>query len=335
MEKEKCIFSVDAGKGFTKYAYVNSDGDFAHSSFLTKHTLLNGLNSRILGKDSHEVEYDGKRHILGVQGDIDLRDIRTKKHEIHRLSTLTAITKMLGDKTNGAIVDVVVSMPSASYSNEEETALFEKYYKGEEDINIKVDGVDYSFTINKVTALPEAVGFTFRYPELCVGNVVLVDIGHLNINIITLKDDNIIEMVSLDKGGKELEASIVQELESFLDTEIRDNVIIDTIVRGYYSEYGVPIEETKELIKKKKEEYIESMIKLSDQKNIDFSIFDKIYFMGGTSQLLESAIKDHNKLQNVSEVMPDSRWITVEGGLIYGITEQMSNNSNDGDLDEE
>lgn len=318
MSKE-FIFSVDPGKGFTKYAKVNENGDFVHDLFETKYTKVQELNVRPPGKDSFDVTYNNENYVLGVQGELDLREDRSKKNEIHRIATLVAITRLLKNVTEGGKVKLAVSMPAGSFTNKKENQEFKEFYKGEGDIEITVNGIDYKFTIEDVIALPEGAGFSFKHANLCRGNLAIVDIGHLNINLLTMKDNNILQMASLDKGGKELEAITTNRLEALLDCEVNSSIIVETLINGHYTQFGNSVKGSEDIIKSVKEEYVDSLVKKADERGIDLSIMNKIYFIGGTSELLESTIKEHKQLHKISEVREDSRWVTVEGNLIFAL----------------
>ena len=45
MSEKNLVFSVDAGKGFTKYAKALSDGSISKDLFMTKYTKLEDLKN--------------------------------------------------------------------------------------------------------------------------------------------------------------------------------------------------------------------------------------------------------------------------------------------------
>lgn len=329
---DSLIFSVDAGKGFTKYARALPDGSIDKNKFMTKYTELNELdNIGLVGEDSYLIKYKDKQYILGVQGKYDLREQRTKKNEIHRLCALVAITQMLKEQTSDGNVNLVISMPSASYKNEIERKAYEEFYKGEGEVEIEVNNTKYNFKINNVLSLPESSGFMFKYSELCRGKVAIIDIGHLNINFILLQDNNIVDMITLDEGGLELESSALDKLETSYEKKIGRDVLIKTLKQGYYEAWGTKVESSVKLIKEVKEDYVSNIIKKASSREINLEEFDKIYFIGGTSLLLRDVIESNEQLSKTCEVKDDGQWITTEGNLVFA-TAYFSNIEEESDV---
>lgn len=318
----KKIFSIDSGKGFTKYAKKMQEGNVFKSEFITRYTELDDLNDLgLIGKDSFLVEYNGKNYLLGQQGESNLRDARSKKNEIHRVAALTATTVLLDGEYNDEEkneLTLIIPMPGTSYKSKEERTSFQEFYKGEGDINIRVNGKEYNFQIEKVIAMPEGAGLLWRHPDLCVGRSAVVDLGHLNIGFVTFNGQNIDKLTSLDEGGEVLEQQAIERLEAKIGEKVDSSVIIECLEKGYYSEFGEKVEGTDEIISEVKHNYVEGIIPKAKTKGVRLSDMHNIYFIGGTSLLLKDEIEKHSKLSQVSRVLEDSKWVTVIGNLIWG-----------------
>ncbi|MTI48248.1 MAG: ParM/StbA family protein [Firmicutes bacterium] len=312
------VLSVDPGKKYNKYATIDKNGEIKVDSFPTRYTKLTELNNvDIVGKDSFLVEYNGEKLIVGAQGELDSLDKRTKMTELHKLATLTAITQMLKDFDEDEII-LINNIPGSTYKSSKAVEQYTDYYTQDEEISIEVDGKSYNFRIKEVEFLPEGAGFYFRYPELCIGTICVIDIGGYNIGLTAIKDGAIMRYITLDFGGTTLENQVITKLEAKLDGGVDKNKIGDYIKDGYVKHYGVEVEGTRELIKGVKFEYISSFIKASAEKQVHFKDMDKLYFIGGNSLQIENEIMEHNLISKISQVMKDAKYINVIGNLLYG-----------------
>lgn len=318
----KNILSVDAGKGFTKYARTEENGDIYYDQFETRYTKLEDLNdTELIGKDSFKVEYKDEKFVIGKQADKDLRNERTKKNEIHRLCSLIAVTQLLKpvENNNQEIpkIYLVVSMPGTSYKSKKLREEFKKYYLGEKTEEIIVNNNLYKFEIENVIVMPEGAGFLFCHTDLCKGRTAVVDIGHLNIGLTTFNEQNIEKLVSLDEGGEVLEQNAIEKMESEIGEEVERSVIIDTLKKGYYTQFGDKVENTDSIISQVKLDYVDSLVDKAKAKGVRLADMHNIYFIGGTSLLLKNDIDNHDKLSKTGSVLDDGKWITVIGNLIY------------------
>lgn len=333
------VFSIDAGKRRTKYAWIE-DGKIYVDWFPTQYTELNDFNDEIIeGARSFQVEYNNKQLIFGEQGKDNALDEESKKTNIHKIASLIAVNNMkkrISTDENTEII-LIQSMPATSYKSKSLKEQYRQLYS--QNNKIIINNKESCFTIIKTHLLPEAQGFRFTYPRLCKkGKKCSIDIGGYNLTITVWNDGKVINRLSLDMGGIELENTAIEALASKFEQHFKSEDILKYLKDGGINQWGKPIDESLKIVEDVKVNYLNDIIKAIQLKQINLSTMDAIYFFGGTASILKDTIKDHDTLSTVSHFIDDleskenniqpisiaeglteADVITVVGNLLYGV----------------
>lgn len=310
------VISVDPGKGITKLAYADENGNIITKKIDTRITRLNSFNDTdIIGANNYKIEYGDTKAVIGSQGDTDATDSRSKLNDVHMLATLVAITEAIDPEEKE--LALVNNIPAATYKSTEAKTDYVDMYNNQYDI--VVNNVPYSFEIKDVVFLPETVGATFRHPELCGRDkVLIVDIGKYNIGLAYLEDGVHKAMETLDYGGIQLENTVIGLLETKYDAGIGRDKILTYLLDGYIKVWGDKLEGSDDVIAEGKMQYLDGIALKALKKNIDMQSMDQIIFIGGTSLTLRASIETHPKYSKLGRVLDDADVVSCVGNLMYG-----------------
>ena len=319
----KLILSADIGKDGTKMVGKvideNSilideanDNSIKYVDFPTmKYDLEDGF-IEVKG-NSFMVDYNNEKYIIGEQGEEKSYDT-SKTNLIHKLCAYTGITQYLKPGTKGNKVYMVLACPLSVLQIDEAKEEYKNFIKGEGEINIKVNGSEYYFTIEDITIKAEGSGILYLDMEKFKGkNVAIIDLGGLNmgfslyINGVCKKSNRWIE----ECGNNRLIEIIREETIKYR----KGNLISyeqagQALKRGYLLEKGKVDEESKRYINMAKERYLNEVNGYIVKHKFNIDEIDLVTFVGGTSTVVKEQIE--NSI-NHAEVSDEARLTTVKG----------------------
>lgn len=308
------ILAADAGKYMLKSLgrrVGSSDDDVKQVDFLSKYHETNDINEECEG-NSYKVVYNKKITIIGDAG--SRHDFESdKEKDLHKLCTYTSITKFLEPGTKENKVYMVLACPVDFIRNKESKDSYKKFIQGDGEININVNGDDYSFTIEDVTVKAEGSGIIYQAPEKFEDKeCAIIDLGGVNFsfaiynNCVVNKDSRF----ARDLGGNKLNQMARNSLRDFTRgkeiTRIQAEKALKENVLTLAEE---PVEGTKEVIAKVKKDYLNAV--LAEIQAAGYSLDSvKPFFSGGTAEIVQNTIKDTIKH---SEVVKNPQWNAVQG----------------------
>lgn len=305
--------SVDSGKFMTKAVGIYEGSKFVIEPFPTRfYKFLRSESLDAYGSDNYTVEFEGTGYIIGSQGNNLSYDL-SKSTDNHRIATYVAITQILKhfNVQKGAEVNLVIGCPPAVYRSINARKEARDYIVGNGKVDIMVDAIGYSFTINNCLVFPEAAGIVYLYPELFRGKrTCVIDIGGLNFNCIlfdNLKPDPNV-MFTTNLGSYSLETDIGLVLSSKYNTSLSPAEVHAAVMNnGIYFKGKIDPEST-EIIKSICKEHINKIMG-EVRKNINYETVELV-FIGGSSVLLKDYILEALPYATVVE---NAQQANVEG----------------------
>lgn len=209
---------TDSGKSTSKFAVQNGlQVDF----FKFPTNVVKGTEDGVLDGNGYLVKFGDQEYLVGAldNGTSENKTSLSKKTDEHKVSIYTGIAlalKKTGNNTHGVLVDFTVNMPILLYKDKNERKAVVDFYMSNPNVNITVDGVDYSFVINSVTPYYEGIGAKVnnKSDRLDIIDTIYLDCGSLNTNYLYFKNGKIVgsKCDSLQYGGTKLE----KDLESIM-----------------------------------------------------------------------------------------------------------------------
>ena len=299
----KRYITVDSGKSNTKIAVY----DVASNKIKTE-DIRTKFDEGIFedtdpGRNTSLVEFEGKIYRVG-QGAVQEAELSTsKKTFIHKLCTMFAIAK----NCSADEVDEVycgIGIPIKDYEFPVGRNTYRDYIlpEGEITVRFKLTGNSpietRTFKIVGRYVFPEGAGALFAPGVSGLGTVGVIDIGHLNVNMIIYNggDPDQTMSVTTTKGGNALVSGLAQKLSaaySFINKAqtaellLRkdENRCLKKISRDPETEKSSKIMVDKYLF-----DYVSAIREdcLAAQWSVDYTQF---VFIGGTVQLVSDEIK--------------------------------------------
>ena len=293
--------SVDSGKYATKACTLRSSGNIETLKFLTR---MDAEKENLGDAESYSVIYEGSKYLIGRQAS-SWDPNRTKKSEIHKISTYTAIGNLVG---NGDHVNIGIGCPLSIYMNPASRKAYKEYLVPHgKQVNITINRKNTSFIIKRSFVFPESSGVIYlNKKEYESDTVGVVDIGGLNANcciyenLIPRADVN--SMFTLDEGGHILTNRIKAELESNCDVSLSD-ILMNKILKDGFM-HSDP-EKSSEIIKRCKQDHVMKIFNECKKNGWPLENM-KIIFIGGTSSLLSDEI---------DQIFP---WVDLQNCMNYG-----------------
>lgn len=295
----KFLIAIDTGKGYTKGVLRSEDGVIERVKFRTKVMEANGLDNDTLMKNTNVIEFEGKKYLIGdlISEDYVNYDLSKQKNE-HLISIYLAIAKLLEhsqEYTAMAKIYLAVNIPISLYKNEQKKREYEAFIQNSgRVVGIEVNGKPFSFTIESIIALPEAIGPVYYHSnDFRQKRALIFDIGSLNTSILEFNRliPNYDRMLVSNLGVNILRSSIAEQLSSRYgisftndDAEqiLRDKrVIVD----------GTEQEEGNEIISNAFEQHVKQIINFAKSHKISFANSEIIIIGGGSILLKKQLIK--------------------------------------------
>lgn len=323
------IAALDSGKGLSKLIIANFDDykackDSRRLSVVTKYTELKEDQYEEATKDSHLVEFNGGRFIVGKQGR-DNSLLTTKCDPVHKLCSYAAITKALEPGVENTIT-MVLACPVLALKSQDEKEKYKKFMTNDGNlVEITVDGKEYKFKFDNVILKSEASGIIyFDAPTFEASRVGILDLGHLNMTFLEYNDGviNTDNRYIFDYGCNKLEGMLQESLSLYRQQNVSDETVREALRRGaLINVYGedansIPV------INETKTEFIMGILDLLVKKSIMIADYNSIIVTGGTSLYLDKLIP----LQIPNAVLvEDPQWACIEGlfGLAVAFAESL------------
>lgn len=304
--KEHVYIGIDCGKYATK-GLLEYRGKTHIVLFRTKMQTTNDLGLE-LGANSYKVDFEGQQYLLGDGVSEDYGDFNLSKESlVHKLAIYTALVELM-KKANisfhNAQLHVAINAPINVYKNQHLKTSYKEYMENKSrTISIRVNEKSYMFNLSNLTICFEGMGLVYEnQKDYSNHSSAILDLGGLNTTMCIFNgiQPNFNSMIVSNLGSSSLKAKIERELVEKYGLPISLNDLEQIIQKGYFTHFGKKIEESKSLIRKIKNNHLDSIINFGKQHGYTFNQ-DKIYFVGGGSNLLSGEIK--NAFPNASIVI--------------------------------
>lgn len=289
MMKQYAI-AVDTGKAQVKTAMMMEDQLVTLNAFPSN---VVPESTQTLDKSVHIVNLNGKTYQVGDASATATKDQISnidKKTIESKVCTYTAIALMMKEAgiRNGADIHLLINVPLSIFKNSDSRKEYVNFYR--EEVNINVDGNNYSFTIANVTPLFEAIGYVLLQGKSLKGKeTLLFDWGGLNLTYCLIDADLkpvVAKSDSLMKGSHNIISSVYLGLQA-QGIQNLDQDAIKEILRGRKG----ASKDRMEIINKVVYSEIE---KIFNDLGTHLNLWDdRVRFTGGSSLLFEKYIKKY------------------------------------------
>lgn len=293
--------SVDSGKSGTKISVLKSTG-IVNMKFLTKVDEVNELESP--EEDTYIVEIDGRYFRVGDNAIHTAPKDTSKKSDFHRIATWTAVAL---NCDSGDVVNMAIGCPLSLYESSVQRTRYKNYMLPvNESITVRIKSVNgtqtKSFSFGKRGVFPEGSGLIYFDPtQYAKKMIAIIDIGGLNMNAGLYDNLKLLHdmIVTRELGGRVL----IDELTDALNAEYNASVTSKLVENKIFNKDKTQrfIVSSDDPIKSKTESpafihtfilnHIKSIYKSVKEAGID-PLNVSLYFIGGTSELLEEEIKE-------------------------------------------
>lgn len=250
------------------------------------------------------VKYDGISYVVGDTANASPNYDTSKAIIEHKILCYLAMALMV---PNHSHVHLVTGMPVQLWADRETRLRSIEYYKSEDTngkVNITVDGIESTYSIDNVTILAESSGYVYsradRYENALVG---VLDIGGLNTNGAIYDGLNIIKSstFSINYGASILRTEVKDAIRSKLGHNIQDYMIEHLMKK--------PTPEMVPVIREVKLNFMRKIIIEMKAHNWELNLLD-ICATGGGSNLMHEVIREVFPEVSISS---DSLWDNVRG----------------------
>lgn len=304
----KCYVAVDCGKYHTKVDACGADGK-NESRFMFRTKMSDGtFSDDMFEKGTFIVQVDdGPVYKVGNEAKIEASMETSKKTDIHRVCTMTALAiaaaRMKADEVNA-----VIGMPLQLAGIPEERVAYKDFILGEDGakhlVRLKMDcqspPVEVRFGISRRLVYPEGIGVLYEYPSIVEGPTAIIDIGNLNTNNTYTDGFHIItESCFTDElGGKVMISGLAQELTSELRMRCDDNLVASTLLRPYDKRFLTARNHDETISQRSREiidaymlEHVKAIKTKCDTRHWPLD-FMNVICVGGTARLLAREITE-------------------------------------------
>ncbi|MGG0936968.1 ParM/StbA family protein [Brevibacillus centrosporus] len=296
---QKFIIAVDSGKFATK-AQMRDKDSLLRVKFRTKvQKISTGLGQEIFTSgNTYRVEYNGKQYLLGDMVSEEKSSYHLSKNsQEHIISIYVAICQLLSKSTHPigfASVHLACNVPINIYKSEEQKLAYQDAIRNNgQPISISVNGKAFTFRIQEIVLLPEALGPLFeRTAEYRTKRATIFDIGGLNTSI--LEANQLIpqfdQMTSSNHGINMLRSKIADFFSSKYGMTITENDAEQILRDKCLILNGKKQEESSEIIETMFSEHVRSIMNFVFSRNMTFTN-SMLVFIGGGSLLLSDHIQ--------------------------------------------
>lgn len=284
--KAKEVYKVfaDCGNSTTKVRCYLPNGETLHTIIPT---LISTGEDRMYQGSYIVKDYEGSSYVVGDENKTVNTNILLSKMDLsHKLPVLVAIHQCVPD---GATVELFVGLPIHSYYNTDYRKEYVAFYQKEKTVTLTVNNVEKTFTIAKVTAMPESVGHVFNNPvDSLIG---VIDIGYTTIDGAVFRDcAPILDTVfSLVDGANPFKTKVRDELNKELLLNIQPYQMDEILSKGMY---GSKHDDAQKIIKRCQIEYLKKIVNEMLKHAWEIQSLP-IVFTGGGSILLKDIIEEY------------------------------------------
>lgn len=284
--KAKEVYKVfaDCGNSTTKVRCYLPNGETLHTIIPT---LISTGEDRMYQGSYIVKDYEGSSYVVGDENKTVNTNILLSKMDLsHKLPVLVAIHQCVPD---GATVKLFVGLPIHSYYNTDYRKEYVAFYQKEKTVTLTVNNVEKTFTIAKVTAMPESVGHVFNNPvDSLIG---VIDIGYTTIDGAVFRDcAPILDTVfSLVDGANPFKTKVRDELNKELLLNIQPYQMDEILSKGMY---GSKHDEAQKIIKRCQIQYLKKIVNEMLKHSWEIQSLP-IVFTGGGSILLKDIIEEY------------------------------------------
>lgn len=227
--------AVDCGKYDTKVSVYKADTGEQRQFKLRTKMSPGVFEEDMLKKSTVITQVDGGPICMYGFGAVSEPDMETsKKTDIHRIGTLTAIALALGEGTYEDVY-AAIGVPLDVAGNTLERIAYKDYILGKDGdthtVQYKCDSEGpiktVTFTIRKRFVYPEGSGVLWLHPAQMIGSAAIIDIGNLNTNCIYAEGLNPEDKMCFtgELGGKALITGLCQSLEAELGNRVVNSMV--------------------------------------------------------------------------------------------------------------
>lgn len=276
-------------------------------------------------------------HIVGEGA--QSRHETSKMSEVHRKCAYALIGKNI---PNGEKIAFSLAIPVDEYKNPELIKAYVNYFLqlpkdteipdnlSENPVKLKfiLNGKELEYNVVDIAIFPEASGFLFKHENFFKDKkVIVIDIGGLNTNVGIFNNlaPEIIHYHTLIKGSNALINTLKDKIDNITRSDNSLDSIEEYLLQGLDSlddeEMKEDISEEIEIIK---EVFVSELMEELRVRKYEIEKLD-IIFTGGTSKLLEEAIRKNELVKNKKfkrniYISEDPQWDNAEGhALALGI----------------
>ncbi|WP_231181675.1 ParM/StbA family protein [Clostridium botulinum] len=306
------VLANDNGKNMSKTIGLKKGKcEVEKVGFLSKYHVSIDINEEIEG-NSHIVSFEDKIYIVGDSGktfDFD----SNKEKDIHKISCYTAISQFLEPNTKDNYIYMVLACPIDFIRTKALKDGYKEFIQGNGEININVDGKEYSFMIKEITIKSEGSGTIYNNIDSYKNeDVAVIDLGGVNFsfciysNCVAVKESRF----ARDFGGNYLIQLTRNALRDHTrGISISENLALKALSDDCLTIRGEKDNKSIEVIRKVKESYLEKIVDEIKSMGYSFDVTRPV-FCGGTSELIRNVINDRYKFATVVE---NAQWNSVEG----------------------
>lgn len=241
--KTNCV-GIDIGYGFTK---THTD-----EGSLIFPTAVSEFHQKITFSDLQTIKVNGEQYIVGEQALNEGRTVDTRTSSFVTSNAWIAILSHALSEVNFSGGELVLGVPPGLYTKEYGDRILDSMKRAEISIGRQSD--PYRFNGN-VRIIPQGVGIYFAYvnnhPEDYSKNVVVVDIGHRTVDMISIADEKYVERAKMTKnlGVSCVLDDIIANFASTYRLEITHREALKILKDGKLSHIGndYPIDPREEL----------------------------------------------------------------------------------------
>jgi len=217
------ILGIDVGYTYTKTVTEDKEDSF-------RSTVKAGAME--INKSSITIEYKGDEYTIGEKGAYSV-DLNKIEDDTFKLCLYTAIAKNM--PTDCDEVDLVTGLPIAYYSKQKHA--LKESLEGK-DVFIKYKGKDRVFAINQCIVFPQSAGLFTVNPELFKGDIIVIDLGGMTVDVSYFEDMNLVKYATYPMGMLKLYGSVIQELNAThsINLELLD---AEKFIKGNNTEFDV------------------------------------------------------------------------------------------------
>lgn len=294
------LISVDPGKYATKSMSATK-----RIYFPTRISPNPGMETT---GNTYHVEYQGSTYIIGEQAEQSDFDI-SKASLVHKISAYTAITQLQEFDNH---IQLVLGCPLNVYKNRELRDAYKAYIMNERFNHLFINSISYGFYLDQVLVIPEGAGIVYMAPNLFKGKrVAVIDVGGFNFNFAIYDSyiPQVSSMFTLNMGGYELQNTLLNTMNTRYGIVLNNQDIPHIIAQSGLKIKGHIDNESIKLVDSIVSEYLGRVLQEVRKNGFNLDVIDTV-FVGGTSKLLESKIRERVPHAFIPH---DAEWANCQG----------------------